>query len=113
MAKPVVPRDRAQRDTDEAIGYYLREAGDKVALAFIDALERAYRHIADHPASGFLRYAHEMDLPDLRYWPLKRFPHLVFYVDRDDHVDVWRILHGERDMPKWLHDQEEPPGDRG
>ncbi|AJG12711.1 RelE/ParE family plasmid stabilization system protein [Pseudomonas plecoglossicida] len=36
------------------------------------------------------------------YWPLKRYPYLVFYVERDDHVDVQRILYGMRDIPEWL-----------
>jgi toxin ParE1/3/4 len=57
-----------------------------------------------HPATGSLRYAHELDLPELRFWPLKRFPYLVFYVDHANHVDVWRILHGERDIPAWLNE---------
>lgn len=48
------------------------------------------------------RYAHELALPGLLYWPLRRYPYLVFYVERDDHVDVWRVLHGVRDIPEWL-----------
>jgi len=34
--------------------------------------------------------------------PVSRHPHLVFYVDREAHVDVWRVLHGERDIPSWM-----------
>jgi toxin ParE1/3/4 len=30
----------------------------------------------------------------------------VFYVERDDHVDVWRILHGQRDIPAWMQEPE-------
>lgn len=26
----------------------------------------------------------------------------VFYVEREDEVDVWRILHAARDIPRWL-----------
>ncbi len=26
------------------------------------------------------------------------FPYVVFYVDRADSVDVWRILHARRDI---------------
>ena len=39
--KPVVLRERARRDIDEAVEHYLTEAGEAVALAFIDALEDA------------------------------------------------------------------------
>ena len=104
--KQIIPRQRANRDVDEAVDYYLRDAGERAALGFIDALDRAYRHIARHPATGSPRYAHELDLPGLRSWPLKRYPYLVFYVERDDHIDVWRILHAERDIPAWMREPE-------
>ncbi|MBW2256344.1 MAG: type II toxin-antitoxin system RelE/ParE family toxin [Deltaproteobacteria bacterium] len=105
-AKPVIPRERAVADTNEVVDYYLCEAEVQVALDFIDALEQAYQHIADHPATGSPRYALELDLPGLRCWPLKRYPHLVFYLERHDHIDVWRMLHGERDIPTWMTEPE-------
>lgn len=42
----------------------------------------------------------------LRSWPLARYPYpyLVFYIERDDHIDVWRLLHGLRDMAAWLRE---------
>ncbi|PAT43484.1 type II toxin-antitoxin system RelE/ParE family toxin [Vandammella animalimorsus] len=100
---PVIPRAQARRDVDQALEHYLREQAVPAALGFIDALEQAYAQIARHPATGSPRYAHELDLPGLRSWPLKRYPYLVFYVARSDHIDVWRVLHERRDMPAWLH----------
>jgi toxin ParE1/3/4 len=100
--KRLVPRERAVQDAEEAVDHYLTEAGEGVALGFIDALEHAYRHVARYPATGSPRYAHELDLPDLRCWPLRRYPFLVFYVEHSDHVDVWRVLHGKRDIPSWM-----------
>lgn len=105
-AKPVVPREPANRDADNAITYYLSEGAEQAALRFIDALEQAYAHIALHPASGSPRYAHELNLPGLRFWPLVRFPHLVCYVERPHHIDVWRVLHGQHDIPTWMQDSE-------
>jgi toxin ParE1/3/4 len=102
MPKPVIPRKRARRDVDEAIAFYLTEAGDGTALGFVTALERAYRHIAQHPASGSPRFAHELDVPGLRSWPVRRFPFVVFNVERPDHIDVWRVLHAARDIPSWM-----------
>ena len=29
---------------------------------------------------------------------------LVFYVERPEHIDVWRVLHGQRDIPAWMQD---------
>lgn len=101
-AKPVIPRQQANQDVEDVVSYYLGEHAETAALGFIDELERAYAHIARNPNAGSARYAHELDLPGLRSWPLKRYPHLVFYVDRSDHIDVWRVLHGMRDLPAWL-----------
>jgi toxin ParE1/3/4 len=57
-------------------------------LKIVDALELAVQHIGRHPATGSPRYAHELDLPGLRCWQVKAYPHLVLYVERDDHIDV-------------------------
>lgn len=106
-AKAVVPREQANRDVDEAIAYYLKEGGEPAALGFIDALEQAYGHLGRQPATGSPRYAHELNLPGLRVWPLTRYPQLVFYIEQQDHIDVWRVLHGQRDIAAWLR---EPDG---
>ena len=100
--KPVVLRERAARDVDEAVAHYLTEAGTAVALAFTDALEEALNRIREHPASGSPRYARELSLPGLRSWILNGFPYLVFYVEREADIDVWRVLHAARDIPAWL-----------
>ena len=76
--KPVRPRAQARRDIEHAIDYYLRDAGAEIAFAF---------------------YAHELALPGLRAFALRRYPYLAFYVERDDHIDVWRVLHARRDIP--------------
>lgn len=74
----------------------------QAAPGFIDELEAAYAHIAKYPGSGSSRYAWELDLPELRSWPVRRYPHVVFYRDRGDHIDVWRVLHGRRDVAAWM-----------
>lgn len=102
-SKPVIPRVLANRDVDEAIKHYLDQDAESAALGFIDALKQAYAHISRNAATGSPRYAHELNLLGLRFWPLTRYPHLVFYIEKDDHVDVWRVLHGERDIPAWMH----------
>ena len=102
--KPVIPREQANPDVDDAIAHYLEEASSSVALGFIDALERGYTHIGRHPGTGSPRHGHELDLPGLRAWALSPYPYLVFYIERPDHIDVWRVLHGQRDIPAWMQD---------
>lgn len=98
----IVPREQANRDIEEALAHYSAEAPGAAALGFIRALELAFDHIARHPRSGSQRYGHELNLPGLRSWPLKRYPYLIFYVERADHIDVWRVLHAQRDIPAWM-----------
>ena len=105
-AKPIVPREHARRDIEEAVDFYAREAGERVALGFIDMVESAYRAIAIRPIAGSPRYASELNLPGLRCRSLRRYPYLVFYVEREDHIDVWRVLHARRDIPAWMQDSD-------
>jgi toxin ParE1/3/4 len=101
-AKPVVPRDAAKQDVEGAIDFYVREAGEVTALRFIANLESAYGAIGRQPGTGSPRYGYELDVPGLRARLMGRFPYLIFYVECDDRVDVWRVLHAHRDIPSWL-----------
>ena len=104
--KPVALREVAQRDVNAAVDHYLGEAGPDIALAFIDTLQSTLQAIAAHPALGSPRYASELALPGLRSLATKGFPYLVLYIDRDDHIDIWRVLHGRRDIPSRMREPE-------
>ena len=99
--KPLVRHERADLDVQEAADYYLQNAPES-ALAFVDALEQAFRHIQRQPKTGSPRYAHELNLPGLRFWGCKKFPYLVSYFEGAEQIDIWRVLHGSRDIPAWL-----------
>ena len=75
--------------------HYLAEASVDHASQLIDAMEAAVRHISLHLLSGSPRHATELDILDLRTWPVKGFPYLVFYVAHAQ-IDVWRVLHAKR-----------------
>lgn len=94
-------------DVEEILDRYLAEGAEQAAMGFIDAPEQAYAHIGEHPATESSRYAFELDLPRLRFWPLARYPHLVFYAEREDHIDIWRVLYGKRDMPRWMREPQD------
>jgi toxin ParE1/3/4 len=101
---PVIPRALARADVDAAIAWYIDQEAEAAAQGFVDALEQAFTHVSRHPATGSSRYAHALDLPGLRHWGLKKYPYLVFYVERPDHIDVWRVLHAARDIPAWMNE---------
>lgn len=103
-AKPVARRPAADLDIRNAVDYYRQAGGPKLANRWIDALQAGLNQIGSHPATGSTRYAAILQLAGLRYWATKKFPYLIFYVERDDHIDVWRVLHAERDLPDWLRE---------
>ena len=82
----------------------LAETGPAVALAFIDAVEDTCHRIGEQPATGSPRHAHELDIPGLRFRPVERFPYLVSHVEREAEIDVWRVLHGAREIPAWMRE---------
>jgi toxin ParE1/3/4 len=101
-AKPLVLRELADGDIRRATDQYRETSGPEFALRFIDALEFAFRNVATHPALGSPCYAAELDMPELRVWRLKRLPYLIFYVETEHGIDVWRVLSTEREIAEWL-----------
>ena len=106
---PVELRAAAAHDIERAVDHYLDEAGESVALRFVDAVEHAVVRISRAPLVGTLRFSYELGIPDLRAWPLERFPDLIFYVAATDRVGVWRVLHSRRDLPTELAEGVDDP----
>lgn len=107
---PVVVLARAGQDIDDVVAGYLAEAGVDVAQRFADALAGAFELLARNPGLGALRYASVLGLPGMRCWPLRPWPHLVFYVERQRQLQVVRVLHGARDIPASLAEPEAEGG---
>lgn len=104
MPRTIIRRQLARTDIEQAAAYYFDTAGLTVTERFVAAVEAAAAHAATHPEAGSARYAQALDRPGPRFWQLKDFPYLVFYRDAGDHLDVWRVLHAERDVPAWLRE---------
>jgi len=103
-AKPIVLLPKAEQDIYQVVEHYRREGGATLARRWAEAVEAALRFIGTHAPSGSPRYADMLGTPGLRYWQTRRFPYLIFYVERSAQVDIWRVLHGERDIAAWLRD---------
>ena len=104
-AKPLVLRESARADERDAVAYYAREAGLDVATRLAETLRDAYRAIGDHPGTGSPRYGSLLGIKDLRSRKLGRFPYFVFYIEHEKHVDIWRVLHTQRDIPASLEER--------
>jgi toxin ParE1/3/4 len=98
--KRLRPTARAEADVTSAVDWYLQEASAAVAQRFLDAYDAALLHIARHPGTGSLRYAGADR--ETRFWLLDRFPYALFYVKRDDRIELLRVLHQSADLPAHL-----------
>lgn len=103
--KPIRLRTLAAADLEDAASHYRKNGGEQTALGFLDEVQAAFGLISSGPGVGSQRYSYDLDIPGLRAFPIKRFDHAVFYVEAEDVVDVWRVLHTRRDIPETL----EPP----
>ncbi len=96
--KPVVRRRKADDDIESTVAYYQAEAGNNTATDLLNQLESALQSVAKQPGAGSQRFGHELDIPDLRQWPLGRFPYLIFYVEKTNRIEIVRVLHTSRNV---------------
>ncbi len=104
--KLVVRRRRAEDDIDAAVAYYLDEAGAEIAADFVAQLEKIIKNISKQPALGSPRYGHELKLPGMRYRAMRRFPYMIFYVEKENRIEVVRVMHSSRDISSLVDDTE-------
>jgi toxin ParE1/3/4 len=100
---------RAHQDTDEQLDYYM-DTNPDAALRFHQAVQEAFREIAEMPGIGSPVALKNPRLAGLRRWPVTGFPkHFVFYIDRaeDGLVEMLRVLHGSRDLESILEEMED------
>jgi toxin ParE1/3/4 len=94
-------QQKAKEDVREIV-LYIADDNLKAAEAFRLALERVRLTLADLPEMGRVYDLGKRELKGLRVLPVPDFPKfLVFYVYREpeEEVEIFRILHGARDIP--------------
>ncbi len=91
-------------DVETILDYYLSEAGVQTAERFLEALSEALLLIDAQPGIGSPRLAIAFRRPSLRVWPVRDFPYLICYHERNGIVEVWRIVHTSRNIPRSLRD---------
>jgi toxin ParE1/3/4 len=103
-AKPSRLREAALADIDDAIDYYLLEAPHMVP-AFEKAVLRARAHVEKQPGTGSPRYNSPESTGTMRFWLLGQFPYAIFYFERDDYIEIIRVLHQVGNIPAHLQSQ--------
>jgi toxin ParE1/3/4 len=88
---------RAQADLDDIRDYSLAEFGLEQAIAYLDAVEGAFRRILEFPEIGAV---HPVVRPPTRSLGCQQ--HRIFYEVGDDRIRIVRILHKARDAARHL-----------
>lgn len=107
--KPVRLRPRAIADLDRASNYYALEVTIEVALRFERTVRQELERLSVFPQSGSPHFGTVLNIPGLRAILTSGHPYTLFYVERDHHLDVERVLHPRQD----IHQGHAPFGRRG
>ena len=97
--KRAVRRAQARQDWLDEVRYYRSEAGAQTANRLIERLQQAVKALEDNPAIGSPALGKELGIRGLRTWLIKGFPLVLWYFDRDDCVDIVRLV-GQRQDPE-------------
>ena len=100
--KRAVQRALAQQDISDAFDHYLSVASAATATDFVLEFDACMQRIEHFPGAGSLRYAELLDVDGLCFVIVNRYPYLLFYFERPDHLDVVRLLHQLKDIPAIL-----------
>ena len=104
--KRLTRRAQATDDLEIAFDYYFDAVNLDLAERFKDGVDYAMAHISRHPGTGSRRYsAGHLAGPtggDLRFWTLNKFPYSIFYCEREDHIEIIRVLHQSSNIPVHL-----------
>jgi toxin ParE1/3/4 len=100
MNRHITRRPQAEADLTDQFIYYLAAGGAELAERFLTAVEAATQRLLETPGIGVKRSFRHPSLQGLRMHPVRGFErHLVFYHERDDGIEIVRVLHGARDIP--------------
>ncbi len=94
MSLPIVLRDEAQAEFDEAFDYY---EGQRAGLGvdFVARVQQVFDRISANPLM------HAAVFSDVRKAVVTRFPYCVFYRAHADRVEVLAVFHSKRDPAIW------------
>ena len=106
MSLRIVQTPDSLADVALQADYYAQQDGIALAQRFIEAIQATVRLLAVHPSVGKKTDYTHPKLAEIRFF-LVRKPfgrHLIFYRVCGDTLDIVRIIHGLRDLPRRLLD---------
>jgi toxin ParE1/3/4 len=101
-AKRVLWAPAAERDLLDIWAYYVRVASPDIADKLLRDIDRISQMIAEHPLLS--RDRGEL-MPGLR--SVLARPPVIFFLVKNDHIEIARVLHGRRNFPAIFAREEE------
>lgn len=103
--KPAVLRPQALRDQQSEVRYCRDEGGTRLAVKVAKATNEALDQVEREPGNGSPTLGKLLGIPGLRIWRVGKFPWLWCYFEREDHLDVVRLLGERQDIFSILGDE--------
>lgn len=105
MKRPIRYLPLALADVEDHSVYLAGHAGDRVARRFEAGVRRTAKLLLRFPRIGRERQLGPPRLRALRAWSITGFPDvLIFYLVVPGGIDVVRVLHAARDLPRQSFD---------
>ena len=93
--KPVIIHRSARKELDGAIAHY-ESIRTGLGLDLQDEVEHAVSRLQADPQLG-PRYK----ATEYRFWLIRRFPYVVYYLELDEFIWVAAVAHGRRRPGYW------------
>ena len=105
MRKPVIKSAQAECDIDDQ-AFYIAEDNLEASDRYLVAVHRAIQSLGSPLQQGMLCKINEPKLKGLRKLAVPGFRnYLIFFIETKDYVTVIRVLHGARDLPNVLKEE--------
>ena len=103
MAYEVRVSEAADRDTDGILTYLVEElASPKSATDFVDALDKKYSLLEDHPYMFELSRNERLAQMGYRRFIVGNYVALYLVDDKNHVVNIARIFYGKRECEKYI-----------
>lgn len=85
----------------ETAARFIHQDNPSAAYSFLEAAYDTFEFLARNP--GVERARNDSGFPEIRSWRISGFRrYLIFYRILSDPVQIWRVLHGARDLHQTL-----------
>jgi toxin ParE1/3/4 len=85
----------------QTVAGFIHHDNPFAAQLFLEAAYDTFEFLSRNPGAG--RQRADLGFPEIRSWRVEGFRrYLIFYRELPDRIQIWRVLHGARDLHQTL-----------